>query len=600
MSYPDTRGINTNTKENSSTDFRGDARGEVGKLIRENADDSQVLRKIREKYADKDTVDKIYSEYEKRMNHIKRKAQKFAQLVLTRYNHLGTQRVIEKAKKLKKKYEFTDDEFHAFVNIALSDRNIAGVNVYNVPNTPMSKTLGYTPDSNVGKLSYKADDGKYLQEILALHQSSLALHSQVVAQSLVYRDMAPEALTGKFDRSKMNAYNYIHPVIVALFLPRIKYIDEHMLIGSISNVVAQRQRGEPIKIQPDWELFYDIITDPNEIACASFRDSPMQDLLHRTKLQVELWKAVRDLRNGRYYPNDADAASFMAALEQCKNSIFDAPDMTFVKDEGTILRKLMGAFSLRPTIVSITPFGGTMTVNYPMSAHALTQVTSIPIVNFRLPLDLRGTNLSVNLQESLAQPDMYVENKMIVAKMKNIIYSRDLIVFYVNRRYQNINFARLVAPHNFTMLPTTLSGFETINEVQVNYPSSLNVGDESFTLRSVVMVEKSCFNRDPSRDPVKEIIVGSSAGLIVPEDISKGKVNKSCFIYDPQSSALKIRSDTGAYEDYPPISWVPCTSGLYTSSTDFIEPFDSRACKRGTIYVYVKPEASAFCRLTVC
>lgn len=591
MSYPETRGINTNTKEI-------DTRAEVGKLIRERADDVQVLQRLKDKYGDREMVNRVFNEYEKRMNHIKRKAQKFAQLVLTRYNHLGTYRIMEKARKLKKKYDFTDDEFHAFVNIALSDKNISGVNVYNVPNTPMSKTLGYMPDAAVGKLTYKPEDAKYLQEILALHQSSMALHAQVVAQSLIYRDVAPEALTGKFDRSKNNPYNYIHPVVAALFLPRIKYIDEHMLIGSISNIVVTRQSGNPIKIQPDWELFYDIITDPNEIACMSYRESPMQDLLQRVKLQVELWKAVRDLRSGRYYPGDLEAASFMNALDSCKTGIFDSPDMAFVKDEGTILRKLMGAFSLRPTIISITPFGGTMTLNFPMQSYALTQVTSIPIVNFRLPLNLRNLNVRVNLQEALEQPDMYVENKMIVTKMKNIIYSRDFIVFYVNRRYQNINFARLVAPYNFTMLPTTLSGFETINEVQVNYPQVLNIGDDTFSLKSVVMIEKSCFNRDPTRDPIKEIIVGSSAGIIVGEDITSGRTSRSCFIYDPQSAAIKLENDAGMYEDRTPVTWVPCTGGMFGSND--IEPFDSRASKRGTIYIYVKPEASAFCRLSVC
>lgn len=592
MSYPDTRGINTNTKEI-------DTKTEISKLIKERADDVHVLQKLKEKYGDKEMVNRVFSEYEKRMSHIKRKAQKFAQLVLTRYNHLGTYRIMEKARKLKKKYDFTDDEFHAFVNIALSDQNISGTNVYNVPNTPMSKTLGYSgPDTMVGRLTYKQDDAKYLAEIMALHQSSLALHAQIVAQSLVYRDLAPEALTGKFDRTKNNPYNFIHPVIAALFLPRIKYIDEHMLIGSISNIVVQKNNGSPIKIQPDWELFYDMITDPNEIACASFRESPMQDLLHRVKLQIELWKAVRDLRSGRYYPSDIDAAGFMTALETCKTGIFDSPDMAFVKDEGTILRKLMGTFSLRPTIISITPFGGTMTLNFPMNAYALTQVTSIPIVNFRLPLNIRNLNVAVNLQEALEQPDMYVENKMIVTKMKNIIYSRDFIVFYVNRRYQNINFARLVAPYNFTMLPTTLSGFETINEVQVNYPNMLNVGDDAFALKSVVMIEKSCFNRDPSRDPVKEIIVGSSAGIIVNEDIARGRTTRSCFIYDPQSAAIKLENDAGMFEDRAPISWVPCTGGMYGPND--IESFDVRASKRGTIYIYVKPEATAFCRMSIC
>lgn len=590
MSYPDTRGIKSNNNES-------DARDEIGKYLKDGMDDAQVYQKIREKYGDKELINKVYNNYEETLNHIRKKAKKFAQLVLARYSHLGTQRIMEKAKKLKKKYGFTDDEFHAFVNLALGDKNIAKNNIYNVPNTQMSVTLGYTPDAMLGKLSYKMEESKYLSEIMSLHQASLQLHQQIVTQSLMYRDCAPESLTGKFDRAKNNPYNYIHPVIAALFIPRIKYIDEHMLIASISNIVVQRNNSVPIRIQPDWEVFYDMISDPNGQACVGFGGSPMQDLLQRAKLQIELWKAVRDLRSGRYYPSDNDAVGFMAALDQCKSSIFDSPDMAFVKDEGTILRKLMGAFSLRPTIVSITPYSGNMTVNYSMNSYALTQVTSIPIINFRIS-NIKNSDMVVRLQDSLQQPDMYVENKSIVVKMKEIIYSRDFMVFYVNRRFQNINFARIVAPYNFTMLPTTLSGFETINELQVNSPCVMNVGDDTFVLKSVVMIEKSCFNRDPSRDPVKEIIVGSSAGIIINEDLTQNRLEKTCLIYDPQSAAVKSINETGNYEDRTPITWVPYTDNLYGGNN--IEPFDSRISRRGTIYVYVKPEATAYCRQNIC
>ena len=42
---------------------------------------------------------------------------------------------------------------------------------------------------------------------------------------------------------------------------------------------------------------------------------------------------------------------------------FDAADLAYVKDEGTILRKLFAAFSLRPTIVQTVPYYG-ITQNY--------------------------------------------------------------------------------------------------------------------------------------------------------------------------------------------------------------------------------------------
>lgn len=560
----------------------------VQTLLRKNLDDRQVLAELRNKYTDQDIVNKLFNEYEDKMELIRRKARKFANAILTKYSHLGTRKIMEKAKKLKKKYEFSDDEFQAFINNALSDKSLS--NTYNVPNTPLSRTLGYNPDASVGKLLYNVTDMPVVQEILVLYQETNALHMQVVVQSILYKDCSPEAITGQYKADKDNAYAHIPSILAALFLPRIKYIDEHMLIANISRIVANKYNNIAIKTQPDYELFYDMITDPNEVACSSAKDNQFIDLRNRAKVQVELWKLVRELRNGRYY---VDPTGFILSLENCRSGIFDSPEMTYVRDEGTMLRKLFGIFSLRPTIVSIMPLttASGITVNFPLTSLSLQQVTTIPIVNLRIPLNVHGLKSGINIQDGLEQADSYVENKMIVTKMKSVIYSRDLICFYVNRRFQNINYAKLVSPYNFCSLPTTLTGFEALNETSVNYQPTLNVGDELFILRSAVMLEKSSFNKSCNDVSLygKELIIGTSAGIVITENPDEGIFQSTHLLYDPLGASLKFERN-GVFTTGSPITCVP-----EISVSNEIESFSDRVSKRGTIYVYVKSKRFSRC-----
>lgn len=575
MSKYDSRSMNTN--ESGKVD--------VGSLLREGVNDQQALAKLREQYPnDKELVNKMFTEWEEQNNRIRRKAKKFAELILTRYNHLGPKRIMEKAKKLKKKYNFSEDEFQAFVNIALSDKALSAINVYNTPNTPMSKTLGQL-DATMVKMNVKANEMDVLQEILRMHQDNSALHTQVVLQSLTYQDCENGAIAGRYDANFNNVLTHVHPVVAALFLPRIKYLDEHMLIGSISSIVASRHQNASIKDRPTWELYWDIITDPNEMACVNNKDSSLIDLRNRAKLQVELWKSVQNLRQGKYYA--PEVAGFVPAVDQCRNYVFDSADYMMVKDEGTILRRLLGAFSLRPTIVSFSPLHSAQSLNYPLNSMAVTQITTIPIVNLRIPYNVRNSTSSVHINEALEQPDYYVENKMIVAKVKSVMYSRDVIFFYVNRRFQNMNYVKLTAPYVFQNLPITTSGFETLNEVPVYFDPTLPIGDDQFRFRSVVMVQRANLIHNDYRGTNQDLIIGCITGVVVPPMEGRNETT-TAIIYDPLSA--KDRSVSDPTTNHQPISIVP-TDALNTDRQDTLE---ARAFATGTIFVYVKQNFPMF------
>jgi hypothetical protein len=565
----------------NSTDYdrnRNDnANIHVGDIIGKDVTDIQALRLLHEKYPnDTKLAEKAFDVYKERLTLVQKKANKFKNLIFSKYSTLALPSLLEKARKFKKKYELDDDEFDAFIKMAISDKSYSLINQYNQPNTPMSKLLGHSEDMHLGKMNVPTNELDILQDILRLYGESSVLHEQIKIQSLTYQDCAPQAITGVYDRRKHNSFSYIHPVIAALFLPRIKYIDEHMLLSNLAYIVHSRHNGIPIRTLPDYEVYWDLRTDPNEIVCVSPDESPLVDLRNRIRLQIELWKQVRELREGRYYSDDF--RTFNTALDMCKNNLFNDAEMANVRDEGTVIRKLFGAFSLRPTVISISSMTtGIMTGNYNLGPMTAAQVTSIPIVNLRLPLTFRSNNTTVYLNSAFEQYNWIVENKSLTPKVSNIIYSRDVIVFYANRRYQSINFGRVNAPYNFTTLPATHSGLETINGVNISYDDHIIIGDDQFYLRSAVFVERSLTNRD--------LITGCSAGIIMRRDFTIGRTDTIYLSYDPQGAGIKFE-DNGAYISNDPITQIQRINPYNNSSN--VESFQQRAATRGTIFIYVK------------
>jgi len=567
-----------NTNDGSE---RGESKAEsVGDIIRKNVDDTHAMRLLRDKYNDPKVVEKMFDIYKERKNLVAKKAQKFKNLIFSKYSALPLPQLLEKAKKFKKRYELSDDEFHAFINMAINDKSFAPFNQYNQPNTPMSKLLGQSDDINIGRMTVSTNEYDILQEILRVYAETAVLHEQIKIQSLTYQDCAPQAITGDYDAKKFNSFSYIHPVVAALFFPRIKYIDEHMLLSSLAYIVHCRYNGVPIRTLPDYEVYWDLKTDPNEIVCVSPGDSPLVDLRNRVKLQIELWKQVRELREGRYYSDEF--RTFNLALDNCKNNLFSDADMANIRDEGTVIRKLFGAFSLRPTVISISSLTtGVMSGNYSLGPMTTAQVTSIPIINLRLPLSFRNVSSAVYLNSALEQYNWFVENRSLTPKVSSIIYSRDILVFYANRRYQSINFGRVNSPYNFTMLPATHSALETINDVPISFDPSMTVGDDVFHLRSVVFVEKSA-----AACPGTNLITGCTAGIVVRRDFNIGRTQSLYLLYDPQGAIYKFE-DNGEFVRNPPVVEIPGTT-QYVNTPNAPESFQARASKRGTVFIYVK------------
>jgi hypothetical protein len=488
-----------------------------------------ILEELKTKYKDEEIVDSIMRKYNEKMKRVRKLAEKIKERLVAKYPNLSMKEYIEKIADYKRKYNFDDSEMQSIVNlIFLAKSNFSNPEAFDVNYNEMSKALGFVPASyNLGgKLHVKKDELEQLQMILTIASATKELHDQVTLQSLIYSDCDPVAIQENgFDKSKINIFSFIHPVVAALFIPKFQLLDQHMLLASIAKIVAYKSNGQELQTQPEYELYWDIATDPAETACVN-KTKPFTDLVNRCNVQTKLWEAVLNLRQGKYYTNDL--SSFIMAIDNCRASVFDAADLAYVKDEGTIMRKLLAAFSIRPTIVITMPVYGITPLTSHISAVHTSQITTLPMITMRIPMTLEKSDEPISLTQALSQEQLYIHHRQLTVKQQQILYSRELLVFYVHRRFQTFNTAKLTNPYTITYLPMTMGQFERLHDREVSVViDDLKIPKDSvsgsppqkFKLQSVVAVEVREIIRDcePERPDCREsenknqIIVSCSA-----------------------------------------------------------------------------------------
>jgi hypothetical protein len=547
-------------------------------------DEGKALSKLRNKYSDDRMVAEKFAEYRNDLERIKKKAYKFKEAY---YNKYGTfevsQKKMSKARKLAKKYNFTDEEFECFFRYALADNRLNTTNKLNVPNTEMSRTLGYTHITAIGdRLKYKDEEKPHLDTIMNTYDASRVLHEHVKLQTITYDDVSAQAITGDFIHGKHDPFSFIHPVVAALFLPKVNYLEEIMLLSNIGNIVKRKRDGLQLDNKADYALYWAMITDPNDLACEHMRNSALKDLDSRYKVQVKLWETVLALRQGYYY--DQKLIDFLQAIDRCPNNLFDAPDFSYVRDEGTLLRKILGVFSLRPTVVTVTPTqGGHLSGFTPLaSVH---QVTSIPMMTVYLPPKYSNgapQQARRSFDAHLSQPRWFIQNKMIVPKTISIVFSRDVFFVYVPRRFYNMDFTKYNNPFNFSCLPVTISGAEKHNDCEFDFEWTITLSDTVFNLRSVVFVETA--------PTLNNVIVGTSAGIVALRDAARDRHTPEYFMYNPQAVNSIAYSDKNKYyERINPTYRIDrdqdVTDRVGNQDASF-PSFCSKAQKNGTIFMY--------------
>lgn len=515
-----------------------------------------------------DMVSKMNSQMNVDYKNAVKKGKKFAKYIREKFgdSQYPLSQLLAKAHQLKKKFGLNDAEFNVFK--ATYERDLANRNPEERrPETILGRLLGNNIYDDRKGVNVSEGDYKYLQEIMKLHSSSKELHSKIVLQHFQYKDLDLQALTGTYDRRfNQVAQAHVHPVLAALFLPKIKSLDQHFLLANIAGVVTARHNRQKLQTLPDYELLYYLTTDPNDVVCSS--KSPVQDLLARANLQNQLWNCVLHLRNGQYYNNMF--GEFIKSVDMCRINKYDQPDLVYGRHDGTILKRIFAAFSFRPTVVATYPV--TNNLSNPYHINLRPSVRTISTINLKLsPLNLVA---NVGLNSAVQQQQFFYENGVLVPRLTELIYSRNVLVFYIDRSSVVMRMNPMYHV-NLINRPVAIEGFERVSTRAVSYQNVMNIRGDTYELRSVVCQEVN------SRVQANEnIVVGSNAMLVRKADLAVNPA-REYYLYDPLGVNRQIRRNNGFVSNAPITTLQPAPGAGVANDS-----FRSRAENHGVIFIY--------------
>ena len=346
----------------------------------------------------------------------------------------------------------------------------------------------------------------------------------------------------------------------------------------------------PGELDAEFELAYDIAYDPN--ALEYFKDdSPMDNIIKRYRCQVELYLAVLNLRQGRYYStgyaeNDG-IAGFLRVINSYDWTFFDSPDLFQVQDEGTILRKLLAVFSCRPTFTQLSSFSNRYGLGFTNITNlSKTTFINIPIVNIKLPIDLIGNQMhAISLAKALTQTDYFIEHKIVVPKNKSIIYSNEVAFFYANRRYPTVNFNYANCSMRYLSLPISFINQTTINKTSIQFDNRFRIGREWFDLRSVILLQRPPING-------VDIATGCSAAIAVdpnsPTNLYQGNTGPIYIHYNPSIASIQYLDGNQPANQSQFVSNTPISFIDEVTTDPSRIGFRAEASERGTIFFYVR------------
>jgi hypothetical protein len=265
----------------------------------------------------------------------------------------------------------------------------------------------------------------------------------------------------------------------------------------------------------------------------------------------------------------------------CRLNKHDTPDLVYGRYDGTVLKRLMSAFSFRPTVISTTPIVTQMYATNPYSNNIRPAVRSIPMINLRI--NGIEPNRTLKLNDSLQQSTLVQEGKHFVQKKIDLIYSRGCLMFFVDRRAHYIQVGRM-EPFNMANLPVSVAGFERINPRKVLFENKISVRGDEYILRSLVAAE---ITRSPTAvrggpgNLNPNVVIGSSAAIVIPANLERGVNVTNVFHYDPLS-VMKATSESGRLTRGKPITAIP----VGKNSSNPGQSLQEMGQTRGIIFIY--------------
>lgn len=565
------------------------AETEVMKLLKDGIRGKIPTSKItdlRRKFADDDLVDRIQTAFYERLEEISHRAKKFVKLIKKKFGDKGypLHTVLKEANKIKDKYELTDLEFGEFKlqyeKMLRSNKPIGHEDLL-IPNTNMAQLFGDI--TSVDGLVIRDADYPVINEIIKLYNMSKLTQATAVTQSIEYTSCAPEVLEAKYDPTRHMLSAAVNPLLVAMFTPKVNTFDLHFLYTNLAFIIKCKYEKVPIENMADRHLLYQIIIDSNDIVCSA--DSTVKDLRLRCNLQNNLWNAVINIRDGKFFePSNVD---FFGAVNDCKLSLHDAPDLLVSGDEGTILQRLFSALSFNTVLFVTEPIfgvGGTANpIGFPIVQN---RVVARPIITVRVGLDASNP---VSLESQVKTTQNVIENGMVVPKVHKLISVRGVLIFHIPRRTLNPAdaYGTFINPiPNFTQIPAHVLVNETVNSTPIQF-SELIVFDEGKTYSFVSGLALETPSGTTSAtgpmgeeiEKYKKTVLGTAA-IVRQSPMNAVWPGGNYYIYSP-----KFIQKTKAQADGTKYAWERLD--LSTDPQDFL-------AKRGTILIYHDPNFKAY------
>jgi len=495
------------------------------------------VNKLRSKYGD-DIADQIIDEFYSLKDETREKAHKAASYLRNKYPHKPLHVLLKSARKWKDKLglnEFQFEEFRRIYEAKLSGQSVAMSRVV-APHRHtnlMEKTLGSGYQEQTDGLHIKDSEYGDLQEILKMHAVGKQTHSEVVLQHLTYKGVNNGnrvALAGLFREGRDRAECHIHPVVAALFLPKIDILDKHFLVANLAGIIKGRKNREVINNKPDYILHKAITTDPNDVVCDPH--SAMRDLKFRCALQHHLLNSVKSLRNGSYF--DCHNREFINAIENCKLNNFDNPDLLYSQDETNVLSKLLGAFSFRPVVLAQRPLASFN----PDPKPTIPKIYTRHMLTFRLRRNTPNQSANRSIDEVLTNVEYRREDGHFIPYEERVVYSNQVLFVIVPRKLMTVDLSKMLGqstqPINLLDLPRNLTGFERLDDFNLDVSNTINPGNEVFKLVSFVSAKVNRVGPEVTRG----FIIGNMAWVMTdktgdnqwvcydPRRVTKGQVVK--------------------------------------------------------------------------
>jgi hypothetical protein len=586
-------------------------------FLKRDIPDHQVVAILKTQNKSEEEIERILEKLQESRDKLNKTVNKVLHKLSGKIFALDIPERVKRGMKYAKKYELNDTELMVLRKQLMESTPSALQYSYmdELRYTEMSKFLGFDSSSlmmrhpcyplpqfglkNVQVLKLQPKDHAKIHDISIVYEGNKFLFNDVKRQALMYQDCAAQAIMGKYDKDKHNSSSYIHPVVAALFLPKVEYLEKRMLLSNIGRMILMRAQPYltekstfndnnmlPNEIENEMDFAYDIAADPNSLDYfAGAENTPVDNLIKRYKIQIELWKNVLFLRQGKYFASGnsygeedkTGIVGLMKILNGYEWTYFDSPDMYSYQDDGNVLRKLLSVFSIRPTYVQYSTVGSPMPVMYPgalpYGEFARPTFTYIPMITLRLSQAAYGQSAqALSIAGSLNLDDIVLEHKVPVFKRRTVYCTHSVIFFYVHRKQTNVNLANIGGSFiKFANVPGSMYGKSALNETMIDVSPALPIGNDTFALKSFVVAQTM-----PLTSTGDSILIGSAAFVI-------RESNGPAVFYNPQGSSMV---DTDGNNATPTSHVFP-----YQTSGNVREiGYMNEASTKGTIFLYVKQE----------